>query len=669
MAPDVSSSESGQSNFPRQRAGVPVSALQTIERMSRANPTVEVQAGLRARESVSDMASMHRLIARNPFSEEAQKEITRLAALKESTATSLAQEPTATARFDVVSDILLAEPEGEYDKDFNSLYTSGGSPKQGEAQRPEIRKQRAIEEKLLEREMDISAYITADLSLDVKGDMNWFMTHQPQDMYQRLANVAFQTEDYDTIQKQFSRPQRLGYRLAIVNFIRDLEGIKSLHNEIQQRPPEEQAQEIIGHALPLTSPPVIDVNPMGFVIELSGEDYTNTLHSQNLGEYVEGVYTYQPPRSWYSVIFVNRDRISAAPQSKDRTQKEYIVDHEISHAFFNKFARRKVNPPTYDMQREKQEIAEKRARGEASEVTPSTITGSEVLSQIDHTTEKSLELLVNETLSYATGREFPEFKREHKIGGDTITPLLVGLLHGLQDSQWQPADKQELWDIAMKEYNRYFRLFRESGMVFPQLFLRGKIPAVPGRKLTGKVDNIAFFSGLLANDTEKSPWLNLHKYTKRYLGESLPSVLERRTAQRNGVSREEGTHLQQFTQRREWILQQQLRLFNRIGPNATIKSFYEYPSGFSPNLLPGAIAWLQSERSQKFPAITQALIPCLHEILFAYPDTVDVEQIRNLHTTLDRLVVSPEDTSTISYVHDIRAKIRDTVDVRTGSFT
>lgn len=104
---------------------------------------------------------------------------------------------------DVIRAVVLAEPEGSYDRNFNLL---------GPARKArQLNKQTDITKKIYERITQYCKTYTNELRL------------LPKDVvYSILCLVVFETDDRNKIERNYSQKQRREFRLLIVNFIEEL---------------------------------------------------------------------------------------------------------------------------------------------------------------------------------------------------------------------------------------------------------------------------------------------------------------------------------------------------------------------------------------------------------------------------------------------------------------
>ncbi len=113
--------------------------------------------------------------------------------------------------------IVMAEPEAEYEERIREL-----SHKE---ERDELLNQ-----------IDISADVTIRLVSYAEVHMDELWSKPDSDLYDELTKVAFLTDDYDKIQRNYSQIQRREFRLAIVNFIEDREKLRPHKNDFEKDP-------------------------------------------------------------------------------------------------------------------------------------------------------------------------------------------------------------------------------------------------------------------------------------------------------------------------------------------------------------------------------------------------------------------------------------------------
>lgn len=691
MAQDASGESVRPSNYPRVPKRVPTASQQTAERIARqTSDTEQPQKAVEIQLAITDKAKTHRTLATNPFSEEGKTEATRLAFAAQTNVQRLAEGVSTVDEFDAISHVLLDEPEGEYERRFYALQTRGNTPRVEDVEkdprlaRPEFSANRKKERQMLWDEMVTSAYMTVDLVADVqtemqKGNMDWYM--QPgrtnAEIYARLSRVAFQTEDYDTIQANFSKDQRLGYRLSILNFIRDLDGLKTFQGTVLAgMTPDVQAATILGlshdtfkHA------PQVRITPMGFILELSNADYAavSIAPEKSLGTYINGALVHQPPQTWNSVILINRDRQNPTEPGQPTNQRQASINHEIAHAIFSKFSKFKLFFDTFDSQRARQRIMDLQPEGGL--LIPAQ---EDDLSYIEGEVDFRLEKFLNESLAYSTAGYYPENLSESAMTGRRVMQTLFDLTQS-------PTMTHDVWNDARREYDRYFRLLRAGRTIMSQVLAFGKIPPRPhGRQEAGKVDKFAFFTAVFSNDTGKNPLLRLQRYSQEFLGVDMRHTVEGTYDARDDQAKDISRHLGRYAGMKDRALAVAFHVTGKEANKAT-DDMKKLRFVLTPSLLPGAIQWLRSrgnfsQKNTLMADMTRYVLTSVDNILFLYQDTpstppkkprkgeISTQQVQEIQETIAGLTISPADKEMMLLLARMREKTKELLAIRNATF-
>lgn len=117
---------------------------------------------------------------------------------------------------DAIRAVVLAEPEGKYDRNFEYL---------GKIQ----------QEKELYRQKVLSAQINRRLDDYRKKHAKELSLLSKESVYDSLSIVAFGTDDLKGIEQKYAQSQRRGFRLLIVNFIEGTDAIKTTDAKPNQK--------------------------------------------------------------------------------------------------------------------------------------------------------------------------------------------------------------------------------------------------------------------------------------------------------------------------------------------------------------------------------------------------------------------------------------------------
>lgn len=119
---------------------------------------------------------------------------------------------------DIIRAVVLAEPEGKYDRNFRQL------PK-------------AQQEEELSKQKDISDKINKQLVQYCNEHAKEFSRLPKEFIYDHLAIVVFETTDLKQVEQRYAQNQRRDFRLSIVNFIEDTQRPKSYEKPALRRWP------------------------------------------------------------------------------------------------------------------------------------------------------------------------------------------------------------------------------------------------------------------------------------------------------------------------------------------------------------------------------------------------------------------------------------------------
>ena len=138
--------------------------------------------------NVATEPKLYRELASNPYTPKALKII-------------LERFPDVNTA-DIVKAVVLAEPEGKYDRDFSQL--------------PKNR-----QEEELQKQKDITAGINKRLTQYFEEHAKDLKQLPKEILYESLSKFVFASTDVKEIEERFSQDQRRSFRLTIVNFIED----------------------------------------------------------------------------------------------------------------------------------------------------------------------------------------------------------------------------------------------------------------------------------------------------------------------------------------------------------------------------------------------------------------------------------------------------------------
>lgn len=236
----------------RARKSSPLERLTRIERYQVLKPERgATEAGLSSvSETITSNPQIQRSIIPNPYSPEAL----RLSA----------ERFPEMEHAQVVKGVIIAEPEGQYERDFSQL--------------SRVQRRAALYEQI-----DISAEMTRRLKKygEEHGQEFWGWTKEQ--LHERLSAVAFGTADTDVIEKKFAQSQRRGFRLAAVHLIEDMQMLRPYKNSFTKDPKSNLGRTV---QRDFHGNVDLEVLPIGFAVDFDKVDYRMLDHDGGNQEYV-----------------------------------------------------------------------------------------------------------------------------------------------------------------------------------------------------------------------------------------------------------------------------------------------------------------------------------------------------------------------------------------------
>lgn len=220
---------------------------------------------------------------------------------------------------DVIRALVLAEPEGTYDRNFRQL------PR--EQQRDE-----------LYRQIDISAEITMRLAKYFNEHTQEFWDLPQDQIYERLTSAAFGISDLREVEEKYAQSQRRGFRMSVVNFIDDLQKLKPYKNEFATDP-----KVTAGRIFDKEIEGKIEVEslPVGFVVYLDEVDYGKfeSISDEEKNYFSSGGLTLfhssLPPELRGRVIVINKGGEKRGVETPEQIRG--TREHEVRHILFSSF--------------------------------------------------------------------------------------------------------------------------------------------------------------------------------------------------------------------------------------------------------------------------------------------------------------------------------------------
>lgn len=215
--------------------------------------------------------------------------------------------------------LVLAEPEGVYDRNFRRL-------------------PRDKQQDELYRQIDSSAEITVRLSQYVNEHAQVFWDLPSDQIYERLTMAAFGTPDLREVEERYAQSQRRGFRLSVVNFIEDLGNLKPYRVEFAADP-KAAISRIFGQELEGSIE--VECLPVGLVVYLDETAY------KKLGSIIGEIQWYLssngatfsasflPPELRGKIAVINKggeERSVRTPEQIRNTRA-----HELRHILFSSF--------------------------------------------------------------------------------------------------------------------------------------------------------------------------------------------------------------------------------------------------------------------------------------------------------------------------------------------
>jgi len=609
---------------------------QVESRTAQMQPSTEAFPRIkRAREIAQQDPTLHHKIASNPFDKASTADIERIAleaSGQRATEAGSAQELanvglTQDELFDTMTAILLEEPAGEYDEKFFHL----------------SRKEQTA---TLQNEVLTAASMTMDLTEEVTGHMDKYMHYKPEEMYQRLCDVAFQTHDYNEIQKKFSWKQRQGYRIAILNLIRDRERIRILDDSLneQHRSQKERAAILMGRNANEFSDAVrVRPTPIGFVVEVDGETYDRVGGSiYELGSYAPRALPDQPPVAWGMVMLVATSDPHAVYNEKfrymqhiRRSRRDIAVtrQHEASHAEFQKYH---AIGPVNNWSREMAQRGLYPGPQEATPAEQQPLTPEEVMDEAFSGVERGFTALtsrvLDESLAYLSAdRIAPDFLRERALLGDATTKqYLLSVKADLEaQTALSNAQKRQVWESALTQYYNLSHTLTHSLPLVSAVLANGRVPEIAGRETKGTPPIRPFLRALMANDGPQ-PFVKLARNAQLLFqadGPNLQAILNQREAYRQERANDFAFRLTNAANTINSVNDTQL--------NEIAKGMADLPLLQESNLLLGALAWIRSvgkldtqTQRESMQAVTNQALVKVRDYIFLFQGNPDILDLR-----------------------------------------
>ncbi|HYK08421.1 MAG TPA: hypothetical protein VEW42_02895 [Candidatus Eisenbacteria bacterium] len=600
----------------------------------------------RVREIAQQDPALHSRIASNPFDRAATAEIERIAleasgqrATEVGTAQELANVGfTQDELFDTMTAILLEEPAGAYDENFFHL----------------SRKEQTA---TLQNEVLTAAAMTMDLTEEVAGHMDKYMHYPPEEMYQHLCDVAFQTHDYNEIQKKFSWKQRQGYRIAILNLIRDRERIKTVYegmppdfDGIQKRSTKEQAAFLMGKDPNEFSDTVrVRPTPIGFVVEVDGATYDRVGGSiYELGSYYPRALPNQPPVAWGMVMLVATSDPNAVYNEKfqymqhiKRSRREIATtrQHEESHAAFEKYhAIGSVNSWSAEMAQRYPSLSPQQPVREQQPISPDMIMDDR-LSGVDRGFDSFTSRVLDESLAYLSADHItPEFLGETQLLGDSSLRRYILDIKADLEAQTiiSNAQKRQIWESALTQYYNLSHTLTQSLPLVSAVLANGRVPDIAGRKTKGAPPIGPFLRALMANDGPR-PFIKLVRDSQPLLKQPLSVILHSQEASRQERANEFAFRLMEIANRINLhipIPEQEMKILAR--------EMAGLPLLQEPSLLVGALGWIEANGTQQGASalVTNQALVKVRDYIFLFqgnPDALDDKRLQNIKSSLAKL--------------------------------
>lgn len=216
---------------------------------------------------------------------------------------------------------VLGEPKKAYDFEFEKL---------GKEERRDA----------LYREIETSAEATMRLAQYVYEHMDDLWSLSDKELFLELKTLAFNGLSDAEIGETYSRQQRRGFNLAIVNFIQDREILRD-YKETIEKSPKERLGEILGIAL--DGPFEFECLAVGLVVYLSDNDWIKFNEINNFDKGTESDY-YGKSLSWIkSLPPALRDKVVILHTGGERTGFREKTDiegtrqHELRHILHSSF--------------------------------------------------------------------------------------------------------------------------------------------------------------------------------------------------------------------------------------------------------------------------------------------------------------------------------------------
>ena len=209
----------------------------------------------------------------------------------------------------------MAEPENELDKNFRKHFSESTID---------------LKEKYFKKiDNSVAAASFLRSTIVELKDKVWDMSKE--EIYHLLSFAAFDTNDTNKINAEYLRDQRVGFRLAIANFIQDLDILKKYKPKFEENP-----KPFVENILESSFQGIVevDVTPIGFVMYLDNIDFKSIPLKRDEAQAftIMNSHKYKnvPPELIGRIIVMNKN-------DRYTDDGKITFDHEINHMEFSSF--------------------------------------------------------------------------------------------------------------------------------------------------------------------------------------------------------------------------------------------------------------------------------------------------------------------------------------------
>lgn len=157
------------------------------------------------------------------------------------------------------------------------------------------------------------------------------MADTPEKLYTQMTQEAFESTDIDDIASRYSITQRVGFRLAMVNFIQDMQELKAADAHMAGFSLQQKVQFLYHISLPEDTTAQLELTPLGFRLSLPPDEFVKEKTAEQQAGYASVRRVQLDPNSSQSIPII------AVKQYSDSENQAIVRQHEEEHVFYRLF--------------------------------------------------------------------------------------------------------------------------------------------------------------------------------------------------------------------------------------------------------------------------------------------------------------------------------------------